>query len=136
MEAPTASVVNKLRKSTTIGSTGPGAVALTCFARGVERGGWAVEKSIYPGQGRLMCDGSWGRCEADAHWVSALRCALCSSCSHQMNNLPSGKSRRVPWQVGSFAGASCHGTPHMRSKTKPRKMRSSQRARRCRNFRA
>jgi hypothetical protein len=59
-----------------------------------------VPKSIYPGQGRLMCDGSWGRCEADANWVSAWRCALCTSCSHQMNNLPSGQLRRIPLAGG------------------------------------
>jgi hypothetical protein len=59
-----------------------------------------VPKSIYPGQGRLMCDGLWGRCEADAKWVSAWRCALCTSCVHQMNNLPSGELRRIPLAGG------------------------------------
>jgi hypothetical protein len=59
-----------------------------------------MAKSIYPGQGRLMCDGSWGRCEAEAKWVSAWSCALCVNCSHQMNYLPSGKLRRMPLAGG------------------------------------
>jgi hypothetical protein len=59
-----------------------------------------VPKTIYPGQGRLMCDGSWGRCEAEAKWVSAWRCALCPSCRDQMNYFPSGGLRRIPLAGG------------------------------------
>ena len=81
-------------------ATGTTAVALTYFARGVEGGGWAVPKKIYPGQGRLVCDGLWGRCEAEAKWVSAWSCALCTGCIRQMNYLPSGGLRRIPLAGG------------------------------------
>lgn len=34
---------------------------------------------IYPGLGRMMCWGKWGKCEADAKWRHA-RWALCDEC--------------------------------------------------------
>jgi hypothetical protein len=80
-----------------------------------------MPKSVYPGQGRLMCDGSWGRCEADAKWISAWSCALCSDCSQKMNYLPSGQVRRVPLAGGFVRKRFCTWNPAHAIKNKAEK---------------
>src|SRR5258708_13762092 len=49
---------------------------------------------IYPGLGRMMCWGKWGKCEADAKWRHA-RWALCDEC-HENLYYYKGKPRRIP----------------------------------------
>jgi hypothetical protein len=49
---------------------------------------------IYPGLGRMMCWGKWGKCEADAKWRHA-RWALCDECYDNLYYYK-GKPRRSP----------------------------------------